>query len=668
MRCLLFFIRRCAAKSLHRELLFDEYSRLSDLYDRFIDECLCLSRLKHPNVVQLIGVHFEDPELPVPIIIMERLPMSLLECLKKYPRLPPHLECSILLDVASGLRYLHGQNPPIMHRDLTANNVLLTSHMQAKISDLGQAKLLEQAPTRKKTTGPGNICYMPPEALVTESKYSTKIDVFSFGVLVIHVATHEWPFRKTYRDPKTGRVMPPTEVEQRKIHLDKMERESPLRLLAESCLNDDPNKRPETVKLAEDLTKNSPRSPFANTLEMELALESQSAKARLLETRLQEIDTEVRAVLGDSSSDTQQLASPSESTLAEAYTQLQDIAAVNQAVLAGVGSPELIVGYKSPTNNGKNDMQISLVQTSSAGGNMDVVVRAPLSIHITGTLVRTIEGMKEPWGLVAGSRDQVLVTNGRGYKGVLCYNRMGESCGEYVPSHYSYEREVEGKCYYPRGIDLDGEGGFILADTWCHRIQRFKISSDLKKAEFEKSVGSKGEGEGQFNLPQSVRVSKETGDVYVCDKDNHRIQVFDRDLQFKSSFGERGDDLSNFHYPQDIDFDSQGNIYVADCGHYVVKVFNKDFEFQRSIGGEGRGKGHFHYISSICIDRQDYLYVTDKTWNCVQVFDPAGEFVMQINLPPLNQKSTTEPRGISVDKQGFVYVSCMATGCVHIYK
>ena len=338
--------------------------------------------------------------------------------------------------------------------------------------------------------------------------------------------------------------------------------------MAETCR---PTNRPEALKLAEELTCLTPDSPFANTLEMELALRSESAKAQLLETRLHEIDIRVRAVVGESSVDSQELESPNESTLAEAYIQLQEITAVNHAVLSDVGSPELIVGYKSPTNNRKNDMQISLPQ--AAGSSMDVIVRVPLSIHFTGTLVRTIEGIKEPWGLVAGYRGEVFVTSGRGYKGVLSYNRMGESCGEYVSSHYSYERMVEGKCYYPRGIDMDGKGGFVLADTWCHRIQRFRFSSDGKEAEFEKSVGSKGEGEGQFNLPQSIRICKQNGNIYVCDKDNHRIQVFDRELVFKSSFGERGDELSNFHYPQDIDFDSQGNVYVADCGHYSVKVF-----------------------------------------------------------------------------------------------
>ena len=112
--------------------MLDENSVPSYLVDRFVEECLHHSKLRHPNIVQLIGVHFPDHSLLVPTIVMEYLPMTLAQCLCKYPQLPVHMEGSILLDVASSLDYLHRQSPPIMHRDLTANNVLLTNHMQAR--------------------------------------------------------------------------------------------------------------------------------------------------------------------------------------------------------------------------------------------------------------------------------------------------------------------------------------------------------------------------------------------------------------------------------------------------------------------------------------------------------------------------------------------------------
>ena len=667
---------RCAGKKLHRDLLFDENSVPSYLVGRFIDECLQHSKLRHPNIVQLMGVHFPERSIPVPTIVMEYLPMTLCQCLCKYPRLPAHIEGSILLDVVSGLDYLHRQSPPIMHRDLTANNVLLTNHMQAKVSDLGQAKILDPSSARKQTTAPGTECYMPPEALVTKPVYSTKIDVFSFGVLILHVCTHEWPLREKVIDPKTHQERPATEFEKRRKYFDKVVTNSLLYRLAKMCLENNPEKRPNTSNLVEEISGYCPASPFVNTLEMQFALESESTKAQVLETHLQEVDIQVRAIsdnLNTHLSSTFGVTdSHDDSLVLEACVLLHDITFANTSALASTGSAELIVGYKSPTSNCKHNLHICPVEASSSSvvtGNMDVIVRAPLSIHFTGTHIRTIEGIKEPWGLAANNQGQFFVVTG-GYKGVLLYSRTGESRGSYVESLRRYDMQnKEGMCWYPRGIAINRDG-FILADTWCHRVQKFKLSSDLSEAIFERSAGTEGDGEKQFKMPMGIRVSKTSGDIYVCDKENHRIQVLDQQLQFKRNFGKEGDGPSDFRRPVDIDFDSKGNIYVADSIHCVIKVFSRNWEYQGVIGKKGHGKGSFDNLTSICVDKHDYIYATEKSWNCVQVFNPGRDFVMQFQLPGISsdKKWNSEPFGITVDDEGFVYVSCKATGCVHVYK
>ena len=66
---------------------------------------------------------------------MEYLPLSLTQCLETNPDLPLSIKYSILLDVANGLNYLHCKRPPVVHRDLSANNILLTSSLIAIISD-----------------------------------------------------------------------------------------------------------------------------------------------------------------------------------------------------------------------------------------------------------------------------------------------------------------------------------------------------------------------------------------------------------------------------------------------------------------------------------------------------------------------------------------------------
>ena len=104
------------------------------------------------------------------------------------PHLPISLKCSVLEDVASGLLYLHKRNPPVIHRDLTAKNILLTSHLAAKIADMGNSHIIDMKPGRlAKTLSklPGTLVYMPPEALDDRHSYGPPLDVFSFGHLAL---------------------------------------------------------------------------------------------------------------------------------------------------------------------------------------------------------------------------------------------------------------------------------------------------------------------------------------------------------------------------------------------------------------------------------------------------------------------------------------------------
>ena len=88
---------------------------------RFKDECRILSQVHHPNIVQFLGVFFQQGD-HIPIIVMEFLPLNLDQCLEKH-NLPNEIQYSILHDVALGLHYLHSQQSPIVHRDLSSNNV-----------------------------------------------------------------------------------------------------------------------------------------------------------------------------------------------------------------------------------------------------------------------------------------------------------------------------------------------------------------------------------------------------------------------------------------------------------------------------------------------------------------------------------------------------------------
>ena len=148
---------KCAGKKIH-ELLLKQSDSMYTLL-RFEEECRLLSQVRHPNIVQFLGVYFQQG-VQAPILVMEFLSTNLTSCIEQFGILPKEISYSILHDVALGLCYLHSQTPPIIHRDLSSNNVLLTPNMTAKISDLGVARILNLTPLQvsRMTRTPGTPC------------------------------------------------------------------------------------------------------------------------------------------------------------------------------------------------------------------------------------------------------------------------------------------------------------------------------------------------------------------------------------------------------------------------------------------------------------------------------------------------------------------------------
>ena len=157
---------------------------------KFRHECILLSRLRHPNIVQFIGVIYGKDDLDL-TLVMECLHIDLEKCLKTCPNITLALKISILLDVSYGLLHLHSQTPPIIHRDLTPANILLTEGMQAKIADFGVSKILDFQQMKRLTIHPGAFAYMPPEAF--ESDYGKELDCFSFGALALYTVNQQFP-------------------------------------------------------------------------------------------------------------------------------------------------------------------------------------------------------------------------------------------------------------------------------------------------------------------------------------------------------------------------------------------------------------------------------------------------------------------------------------------
>ena len=168
-----------------------ENDGVAEVVHKYLQECQLMSSLRHPNITQFLGLCFL-PGTQLPLLVMERLETSLDDLLEHMPNLPLSLKRSVLEDVACGLIYLHDRCPPVIHRDLTSKNVLLTSSLVAKITDMGNSRIVNMRPgqmARTLTKLPGTAVYMPPEAQHDTSHYGPSLDIFSFGHLALYTLT-----------------------------------------------------------------------------------------------------------------------------------------------------------------------------------------------------------------------------------------------------------------------------------------------------------------------------------------------------------------------------------------------------------------------------------------------------------------------------------------------
>ena len=245
----------------------------------FVRECQLMSTVRHPNVVQFLGVAF-FPGSRLPALVMERLLTSLHDLLAPDTPPPPGaptplaffsvvLKCSVLHNVACGLAYLHERSPPVIHRDLSARNVLLNSEMVAKIADLGVARIVPRMRVAATMTkGPGALIYMPPEVFEEKSKYDASIDIFSLGVVTIFTISGTFPcdpLASTYVNERSGLLVARTELQRRSGYMagvnqqlracGQLRGDHPLIRLIQQCLQNLPAARPgigEVLRLLEE--------------------------------------------------------------------------------------------------------------------------------------------------------------------------------------------------------------------------------------------------------------------------------------------------------------------------------------------------------------------------------------------------------------------------------
>ncbi|XP_026454206.1 probable leucine-rich repeat receptor-like protein kinase At5g49770 isoform X1 [Papaver somniferum] len=165
--------------------------------NEFTTEVELLSRVHHKNLVGLVGFCFEDKEQ---MLVYEFVPNGTLKGSltgKSGIRLDWNRRLRVALGAAKGLSYLHDlANPPIIHRDIKTNNILLDERLNAKVADFGLSKPMGDSEDGQIVTQvKGTMGYLDPEYYMS-NQLTAKSDVYSFGVVLLELLTARVPLEK----------------------------------------------------------------------------------------------------------------------------------------------------------------------------------------------------------------------------------------------------------------------------------------------------------------------------------------------------------------------------------------------------------------------------------------------------------------------------------------
>ena len=213
---------------------------------------------------------------------------------------------------------------------------------------------------------------------------------------------------------------------------------------------------------------------------------------------------------------------------------------------------------------------------------------------------------------------------------------------------------------------------------YTKKYQKYKLKyNDLKKKQkllkggsgyrFKSKFGSDGNGDGQFRYPEGI-AGLTNGDIAICDRNSHRVQIFDSNGIFKSKFGSDGNGDGQFRYPSGITVLANGDIAICDKNNHRVQIFDSNGIFKSKFGSEGTSDGQFRYPSGITVLANEDIVVSDAITNRVQIFDSNGIFKSKFGSQGNGDGQFNSLEGIGVLANGDIVVSDAITNRVQIFE
>jgi DNA-binding beta-propeller fold protein YncE len=226
-------------------------------------------------------------------------------------------------------------------------------------------------------------------------------------------------------------------------------------------------------------------------------------------------------------------------------------------------------------------------------------------------LIRNGYEAKFGWinGLAIDDGDRLFVSDGK-LRQVIVFD-----------ANHKVSAKIQDGLVDPVGIAIDKENRFLyVVDTQQDQVlvydaDSFKLLRRLGKGGQKHSLTNPGD----FAAPSNVAVDKD-GNVYVTDTLNDRVEIFDADGGFISTFGKNGDGIGCFARPKGIAVDGDGHVWVADEMLDRIQIFTKDAQPLGFVGGHGNLPGQFKALVGIAVDKDNRVFTTEQYPGRMQMF------------------------------------------------
>ncbi|MEH6470939.1 MAG: 6-bladed beta-propeller [Halopseudomonas sp.] len=222
----------------------------------------------------------------------------------------------------------------------------------------------------------------------------------------------------------------------------------------------------------------------------------------------------------------------------------------------------------------------------------------------------------KPMGLATDAAGNVYIVDIT-QKSIFIFDRDG---------NFQKRIEAEEHLARPSGIDVtpDGSIAYIVNVGGVSSEQHNIAVINLVTGELINTIGTRGPGDGELNLPKDVAIGND-GLLYIVDSGNFRVSVFTQEGEFVKNFGKIGTQHGSFSRPKGIAIDPDGHIYVVDAGFGNFQIFNTEGQLLLFVGERSARGDRAQYMlpAGIDVDEDGRIFMVDQYLRKVEVYRPA---------------------------------------------